>query len=399
MPTIAEREAAVFMHTGGRQPVTFVRGAGTRVWDDEGKEYLDFVAGIASDSLGHCHPALVKAIQEQAETLIHVSNIYYTVPQVELAEILVRESGMKSVFFCNSGAEANEGCIKLVRKWGLTQRNGSYEIITAQNAFHGRTLATVTATGNARFSDPFKPLPGGFVQVPYNDVAAMRDAVTEKTCAIMIEPLQAEGGVNVPDAGYLAAVRKLCDDANLALILDEVQTGMGRTGRMFAFQHTGIQPDVMALAKGLGGGVPIGALLANERLDVFEPGDHGGTFSGQPLTTAAALAVVRTLIDEDIPSQVAKKGARLMQRLQSLEDRHKGVNGARGMGLLVAVEFDTDIAADMVNACRERGLIVNNVRPNALRFIPPLTVSDAEIDRAVEIVDEALSAVGGAAAS
>ncbi len=397
MASIAEREAAVFMRTGVRQPVTLVRGRGTRVWDEDGKEYLDFVAGIAADSLGHTHPTVVGALKAQADTLMHVSNIFYTVPQVELAEILVRESGLSRIFFCNSGAEANEGCIKLVRKWGRTQRNGSFEIIAMEDGFHGRSLAAVTASGTPKYSEPFQPLPPGFLHVPYNDIEALRGAVTSKTCAVLLEPVQGEGGVNVPDPDYLPAVRRLCDDADLALVLDEVQTGMGRTGRLFGFQHYNFAPDVMALAKGLGGGVPIGAFLANDRLAAFEPSEHGTTFGGQPLATAVALAVVRAMLDEDIPAQVEAKGAHLMAKLRSLEDRQAEVVEVRGQGLMVAIEFSSAIAADLVGACRERGLLINNVKATALRFIPPLTVTEAELDRAVEIVDEALSAVVAAA--
>ena len=394
MASIAEREAAVYMRAGTRAPVVLVRGEGTRVWDEGGKEYLDFFAGIATVSLGHSHPKVVEAITKQAAQLIQVSNVFYTTPQVELAELLVAQSGLASVFFCNSGAEANEGCIKLVRKWGREQRGGAYEIITTAEAFHGRTLATVAATGTARYQDPFQPMPSGFVQVPYDDVGALRAAVTARTCAIMLEPVQGEGGVNVPSAGYLPAVRALCDELDLALVLDEVQTGMGRTGRMFGFQHyAGLRPDVMSLAKGLGGGVPIGALLANERLSVFEPGDHGSTFGGQPLTTAAALAVVRTLLAEGIAAAVARKGEWLMGRLRSLEDRQTAVVGVRGQGLLVALELSGEIAAAVAAGCRERGLLINNVKPTALRFMPPLTVTEEELERAVEIVEATLEAV------
>ena len=401
MADIAEREAAVFFHTGARQPITLVRGQGTRVLDDAGNEYLDFVAGIAANSLGHCHPAVVDTIHRQAETLIHVSNYFYTEPQVELAELLVEASGLKRIFFNNSGAEANEGCIKLARKWGQTRRDGSYEIIAAENGFHGRTLAAVTATGTPRYSAPFAPLPPGFVHVPFNDVAALRSAITPRTCAIMLEPVQGEGGVIVPDAGYLHAVRDLCDEMNLLLFLDEVQTGMGRTGRMFAYEHEGIRPDLLALAKGLGGGVPIAAFLANERADVFEPGDHGTTFGGQPLTSAVALTVIRTLLDQRIPQQVAVKGATFMQALRSLEDRSGMVAEVRGQGLLVGVELTSDRAAEVVSACRERGLLIGAVGPGTVRFIPPLTVSDDELSSAVAILETALATVGasGGAAS
>ncbi|MCZ6707181.1 MAG: acetylornithine transaminase [Chloroflexi bacterium] len=393
MASIAEREASVFMRTGVRVPITLVRGEGTRVWDDAGNEYLDFIAGISTDNLGHAHPAMLQAIREQSEQLIHVSNIFYTVPQIELAELLVEQSGLQQVFFCNSGAEANEGAIKLARKWGRQQRDGSFEIITAQNAFHGRTLTTVTATGNPAYMDPFGPLPGGFVYVPYDDIDALRAAVTDQTCAIMLETVQGEGGVNVPDPAYLPAVRALCDELNLLLVLDEIQTGMGRTGKLFGFQHYDFRPDVMTLAKGLGGGVPVAAILANARAAVFEPGDHGTTFGGQPFATAVALAVTRTIVDEEIPAQVAEKGERVQRRLRALEDTQPAVAGVRGQGLLVALVLHEEIAADVVAAARERGLLCNNVRPNAVRLMPPLTVSDDELDRAVEILEASLEAV------
>ena len=392
MPSIAEREATVFMRTGLRAPVTLVRGEGTRVWDEDGKVYLDFISGIATVSLGHSSPVVVDAIKAQAETLIHVSNIFYTVPQIELAELLVEQSGLSQAFFCNSGAEANEGCIKLARKWGRLHRDGAYEIIAADGAFHGRTLTTITASGTPKYSEPFAPLPGGFVHVPYDDIDALRAAITPTTAAIMLEPLQGEGGVNVPGPDYLPAVRRLCDEQNLALILDEIQTGMGRCGQFFAFQRYGIMPDIMSLAKGLGGGFPVAAFLSNERCAVFEPGDHGTTFGGQPLATAVALAVARYMVSEDIPGQVERKGARFRERLHSLEDRHPEVVGVRGQGLMVALEFASDISAAVAAACRENGLLLNNVRPNAIRFLPPLTVTEEELDRAVEIVEAAVEA-------
>jgi len=393
MPSIAEREAAVFFNTGKRFPVTIMRGEGSRVWDDSGKDYLDFVAGIAVLALGHGHPAVLEALQTQAAQLMQVSNYFYSLPQLELAELLTQQSDLKRVFFCNSGAEANEGCIKLARKWGQTQKNGAYEIVAMEAGFHGRTLATVTATGTPRYSEPFQPLPDGFRHVPFNDIEALRAVVDERTCAVMLEPVQGEGGVNVPDSDYLPAVRQLCDDRNVALIMDEVQTGFGRTGRMFGYQHAGITPDLMAIAKGLGSGVPIGAFLANDKLAVFEPGDHGTTFGGQPLTTSVALAVVRTIIEEDLPAQAEAKGERLRTKLRGLEDRHPQVVDVRGQGLLIGIEFEGEIAGDVVTACRERGLLCSNLKPTVIRWVPPLTVSEAELDEAFGILDAALSAI------
>lgn len=392
MPTTAEREAAVFMMSAGRLPVTLVRGEGTRVWDDDGNAYLDFVAGIASDSLGHCHPVIVDAIKSQGETLLHVSNYFYTLPQLELADAVLEASGMSRIFFCNSGAEATEGAIKIGRKWGMTRKEGAYEIITMEQSFHGRTLASVSATGTPRYSEPFRAV-DGFRHVPFNDLDAVRAAVGPQTAAILVEPLQGEGGVNVADDGYLRALRDICDEHNLLLMLDEVQTGIGRTGKMFAWQHEDVQPDVMALAKGLGSGVPIGAIVANERGDILEPGDHGTTFGGQPFTCAVANATVRHILREDIPAQAAAKGERLMNDLRALQDRHPVISEVRGQGLLVAVEFSSDIGPALVAAIRERGMLCNVVKPNTLRLVPPLTVSDDELTEAVGIIDAALDSV------
>lgn len=392
MPTTAEREAAVFMMSAGRLPVTLVRGDGTRVWDDDGNAYLDFVAGIASDSLGHCHPVIVDAIKSQGETLLHVSNYFYTLPQLELADAVLEASGMSRIFFCNSGAEATEGAIKIGRKWGMTRKEGAYEIITMEQSFHGRTLASVSATGTPRYSEPFRAV-DGFRHVPFNDIDAVRAAVGPQTAAILVEPLQGEGGVNVAADGYLAALRQICDEHNLLLMLDEVQTGIGRTGKMFAWQHENVQPDVMALAKGLGSGVPIGAIVANERGDILEPGDHGTTFGGQPFTCAVANATVRHILQEDIPAQAAAKGERLMNDLRALQDRHPVISEVRGQGLLVAVEFSSDIGPALVAAIRERGMLCNVVKPNTLRLVPPLTVSDDELTEAVAIINAALDSV------
>lgn len=392
MPTTAERESAVFMMSAGRLPVTLVRGEGTRVWDEEGASYLDFVAGIASDSLGHCHPVIVDAIKSQGETLLHVSNYFYTLPQLDLADAVLDASGMSRIFFCNSGAEATEGAIKIGRKWGMTRKEGAYEIITMEQSFHGRTLASVSATGTPRYSEPFRRV-DGFRHVPFNDVDAVRAAVGPQTAAILVEPLQGEGGVNVADPGYLAALREICDEHNLLLMLDEVQTGIGRTGKMFAWQHEDVQPDVMALAKGLGSGVPIGAVVANERGDILEPGDHGTTFGGQPFTCAVANATVRHILAEGIPEQAAAKGEALMNDLRALQDRHPVISEVRGQGLLVAIEFSAEIGPALVAACRERGLLCNVVKPNTLRLVPPLTVSEDELAEAVGIIDAALAAV------
>ncbi|MBI2913606.1 MAG: aspartate aminotransferase family protein [Chloroflexi bacterium] len=392
----AELESRYILPTSKRLPVTLVRGEGVRVWDEEGREYLDFVAGIAAVSLGHCHPDLVKAISRQALQLMHVSNYYYTVPQIKLAQLLCQNTCLDKVFFCNSGAEAVEGCIKLARKWGKEKRNGAFEIIVAEGAFHGRTIATVTATATEKYRAPFTPLLEGFVRVPFNDAEAIWKATTGKTVAVLLEPIQGEGGVNLPDDDYLRKVRAWCDEAGILLILDEVQTGVGRTGVLFAHQLYGVEPDVMAVAKGLGGGFPIGAFLAKDHCAVLGPGEHGTTFGGNPLATAVGYAVLKHVIDHDIPSQVARKGEHLARRLHSLADRHPMVTEARGKGLLWAIELDREAAEDAVRLCLEEGLLANNVKPTALRLMPPLIVTEEELDQAVEIVERVLSRIEAA---
>jgi acetylornithine/N-succinyldiaminopimelate aminotransferase len=390
-----ELESKVMFQTGRRAPVTLVRGDGTRVWDTEGKEYLDFVAGIAVVSLGHSHPVLVEAIKRQAEQLIHISNLFYSVPQVQLAELLVQVSCMDRVYFQNSGAEALEASIKLARKWGHEKKDGAYEIISAANGFHGRTLAAVNASGTPRYKEPFGPQLPGFINVPFNDIQAIKDATTPKTCAILLEPIQGEGGVNIPDDDYLKQVRAWCDEQNILLVFDEVQTGVARTGTMFAYEQFGIEPDIMALAKGLAGGVPIGAILAKEEIAaMFVPGDHGSTFSGNPLATAAGYAVLKHIVDTDLTTRVREKGERLMAKLRSLEDRHGTISEVRGRGLLCAVQFDEDIAEQVTKEALAEGLLLNNLRPNVLRIAPPLTVSDEEIDQAVEKLDRVLVKLG-----
>jgi predicted acetylornithine/succinylornithine family transaminase len=392
-----ELESKIFMQTGRRVPLVIESGEGTHVTDTNGKRYLDFIAGIAVNSIGHRNPVLVNAIREQADKLIHISNVFYSIPQLQLGELLIEHSCMDRVYFVNSGAEANEAAIKLVRKWGLEHKDGAYEIISTLNSFHGRTLAAVTATGTDRYKTPFAPLPPGFVTVPYDDVDAIKDATTPKTCAILLEVIQGEGGVNIPAADYLQRVRAWCDEQQILLVLDEVQTG---TGTLFAYEQTGAEPDVMTLAKGLAGGVPIGAILAREpAASAFVPGDHGSTFGGNPLATAAGYAVLKYIIDEDLPAQVRRKGDRLLTRLHSLEDRHSGISEVRGRGLLCAVQFDTDIADKVVGACITAGLLINQLKPNAIRLMPPLTVTDEELDQAVEIIDAALSEVSNPSAA
>jgi predicted acetylornithine/succinylornithine family transaminase len=391
MPDWKEIESRVFMTTGRRVPVVFVKGEGSRLWDDTGKQYIDFFQGIAANSLGHCHPVVVKALEEQARTLIQVSNVYYTIPQLQLAELLVDNSCFDRVYFQNSGTEANEAAIKLVRKWGRDHKKGAFEIISAVDSFHGRTLAAITATGTPRYSEPFGPLPPGFLHVPYNDIEALQNATTPQTCAIFMEPIQGEGGVNVPNPSYLPAVRKWCDDNNILLVADEVQTGMCRTGPLFAYQGMGFEPDVMTLAKGLGSGVPIGAILAKEHCSVFTPGDHGSTISGNPLATAVGYAITKYMLDNDLPTRVEKVGSFIMGRLDALKQKYPVVSGARGKGLLIAVAFNADIAEKVTSDSLAHGLVVNNVRPNAVRMAPALTVTNAEVDEALQILEGAIS--------
>ena len=390
---IAEERTYLFQNYG-RQPIVLDRGEGTRVWDTNGKEYLDFVGGLAVNVLGHAHPAVADAVAAQARTLIHTSNLYYTKPMIELAKLLVENSCMDRAFFCNSGAEAIEAAIKLARRWGKDTRDGAYEVIAFQDGFHGRTIGALAATGTLRYREPFEPLPLGFSHVPWNDLEAVKAATTPKTVAILAEPIQGEGGVNMPAPGFLAGLRDWCDQNKLLLIFDEIQTGNGRTGTLFAYEQEGVEPDILCLAKGLAGGVPIGAVLARDAIALhLVPGDHGTTFGANPLATATAVATMRYILDNKLPERAASASERLVSRLRSIEDRSPNVTEVRGRGLLLAVGLSRDVSADVVAACRERGLLVNNVRPNAVRMMPPLTVSDDEIDRAAAIFEEAVASV------
>jgi acetylornithine/N-succinyldiaminopimelate aminotransferase len=382
----SEQADRYLMQTGRRLPVTFVRGRGCLVYDEAGREYLDLVAGIAVNLLGHSHPDVVATLSRQAAQLIHTSNLYFTQPQVELARRLVELSFPSRVFFCNSGAEANEAAIKLARKWGARNRGGAFEIITSTGSFHGRTLATVTAGGQHKYSDPFQPLPAGFAHVPYNDAAAIEAATTDKTVAVMLEPVMGEIGVIPAAPGYLERVREWCDKKNLLLILDEVQTGLGRTGRWFAHQHAGITPDVMTLAKGLGGGVPIGACLANARADVFEPGDHGSTFGGNPLACAVASTVLAVIERDGLVGHAAEMGDALHASVQDL-----GAKQVRGLGLMQAFEFEEPKAKAFQNACLEAGLVVNAVDDSSVRLVPPLVIGPEDIERAHDVMKKALT--------
>ncbi len=385
-----EKEAKYFLRAGRRMPLLAVRGEGTYLYDDAGKRYLDFFGGPATISLGHSHPVILDALRDQARELIHVSNHFYSIPQIQLAELLIEHSVFDRVYFMNSGAEANEGALKLARKWGKEKKGGAYEIIAADNAFHGRTLQAVTAGGTERYKAPFGPLPPGYVHVPFNDADAIRRATTPNTVAVFLEPIQGEGGINVPDDDYLKQVRAWCDEQHMLLILDEVQTGCGRTGRLFAYELFGVEPDIMTLGKGIGGGVPLSAFLAKEHAAVFTPGDHGTTYGGEPLMTRVGYEVMRYMIEQDLPAQATAKGRTVERRLQSLLDRCPHVTEVRGKGLMWAIEFSSDIGERVTNAALENGLIVNNVRPNAVRLTPPLTVSDEELEQGLAILEHVI---------
>jgi predicted acetylornithine/succinylornithine family transaminase len=381
------------MNTYQRFPLVFQKGRGCRVYTTEGKEYIDFVGGIAVNVLGHCHPRVVVAIQKQVQRLIHVSNLYYNEPQIKLAKLLVENSFADRVFFCNSGAEANEAAIKLARKYSKERYGDNrYEIITTHNSFHGRTMATITATGQDKVKKGFEPLLPGFKHVRYNDIEELKSAINERTCAVMLEPIQGEGGVIVPSKEYLKEVRRLCSKRGVLLIFDEVQTGIGRTGTLFAYEQFGIEPDIMTLAKGLGGGIPIGAMLSRENIaEAFSPGSHASTFGGNPLACAAAIATLETVLEDGIMLYECKtKGEYFMQRLLDLKNKFSTiVVDVRGMGLMLGMELSRD-CAPVVKACMERGILVNCTAGNTLRFTPPLTVTLDEIDILVEVLKDVL---------
>ena len=387
-------ESKYYMFVVRRQPVVIVKGDGTKVWDVDGKEYLDFTSGWAVNNAGHANEAIADAISEQARTLLQTSNQFYTVPQLQLAEILVENSALDKVFFCNSGAEANEGAMKLARRYGARNKNGAFEIVTALNSFHGRTMANVSATGQPHYQELFQPIPPGYKHVSFGDFEELKGSVSENTVAVMLEPVQAEGGVNIPPEGYLENVREFCDQEGLLLIFDEVQTGMGRLGTLFGYESFGVEPDIMTLAKGLGGGVPIGAFMAKDEACAFEPGDHGSTFGGNALTCAAGYASTKYIIDNDLSQNSAEMGERMGEALNTIMANNSSVAEIRGMGLLWAVLFNSDIGPDVVANCNNEGLLTNPLRPNAVRLMPPLTVSAEEIDQAMERLETAIKAVG-----
>jgi len=385
------------MNTYGRTPVAFVRGKGCRLWDAEGREYLDFLAGIAVCGLGHAHPAVAKAIADQAATLIHTSNLYHIEPQSRLARELCRISFADKVFLCNSGMEANEAAIKLARKWSL-KRYGTVrpEVITAEHSFHGRSLGTLAATAKYHNQDSFAPLVPGFRHVPWDNAEAIEAALTDQTCAVLLEPVQGEGGVNVPAPDYLQKVRAICDRHGVLLILDEVQTGMGRTGKWFGYEHFGITPDVMTLAKALGSGVPIGACLATEEVAAaFEPGDHASTFGGNFLACTAALATIATMEAEGVIDNAAARGEQLAAGIGALCAKHEGLTRPRGLGLLRAFDVPEGAAKALEAECFRRGLIVIALGTNGIRLAPPLTVTEEDVEQALGSLGDSVAAAVG----
>jgi predicted acetylornithine/succinylornithine family transaminase len=388
-----QMEAKYYMQVVRRMPMVLERAQGTYVYDMEGNAYLDFTAGWAVLNVGHSHPEVTAAIQEQAGMILQMSNLFYTIPQLKLAQLLIDHSCMDRVFFCNSGAEANEGVCKLARKYGRLQLGGAHEIITANNSFHGRTMGMMAATGQAHYQDNWRPLMPGFVNVDYNDVDAIKRATNEKTCAVLLEPVQGEGGVNVPDPDYFQQVRAWCDEKRLLLMMDEVQTGMGRLGTLFGYEQFGVEPDAMTLAKGLGCGAPLGAFLCKQAYAVLEPGDHGSTFGGNALTTAAGAAGAKVLIEEDWSQKGAETGKYLRSKLETLRTKYDFVTEVRGMGMLLAMQMADNRAAAVVAEAAANGLLMNAVRPNTLRFMPPLTTSRDEVDKAMTILDAVLAKV------
>ncbi|MGA2527340.1 MAG: acetylornithine transaminase [Smithellaceae bacterium] len=379
------------MHTYKRFPVVIVKGLAQKVWDVNGKEYLDFVAGIAVCNLGHSHPKVIAAVKKQLEKLTHISNLYYIEPQAQLAHLLVENSFADKVFFCNSGAEANEAAIKLARKYAHENWGGDkFELITMKDSFHGRTMATITATGQEKFQFGFTPLLEGFTYVPFNDLQALEAAISEKTCGIMVEPIQGEGGVNIPDAQYLSSVREICDRHGILLIVDEVQTGIGRTGKLFAYEHSGIKPDIMTLAKALGNGFPVGAMMATDKIaQAFTPGNHASTFGGNPLAMAAAKATLKTILQEGVLENCQKVGDYFLSQLKKLQQKHKIINEVRGKGLMLAAVLSIE-AGDIVNKCLQKGLLINSTGGKTLRFVPPLIIKNQDVDHAINILEEAM---------
>lgn len=388
---IYQKDKDYYMPVFARYQMVIERGEGPYVYDTDGKKYLDYLGGIAVNVLGHAHPALVKAIADQASKVIHCSNLYYTETQANLAEKLVKLSGLGKVFLGNSGAEANEGAIKLARKYAHNIHPDKSEIITAWHGFHGRTLATLTATAQPKYQKGFAPLPADFKYVEYNDIDALAAMMSEKTCAVMLEPIQGEGGVHIPDQAYLKQVRALCDQYGALLILDEIQTGIGRTGTMFAYEQFGVTPDIVTLAKGLAGGVPIGAFIASDKVAaVFHPGDHGSTFGGNPLASAAANVTLDTIASDKLLENAKEIGAYLTTKLKGLQEKYPTlITEVRGMGLIIGMQLNKP-GRQIVNECLEAGAIINCTAETVLRFVPPLIINKSNVDELIAILDKVL---------
>jgi acetylornithine aminotransferase len=390
---VIKQADTVIAQTYQRFPIVLTKGQGCTVWDESGKAYTDFVAGIAVCNLGHAHPAIARAVAVQAETLVHVSNLYYTVPQVDVASRLVENSFADRVFFCNSGAEANEAAIKLARKY-FKENNDPlrFHIIAMAQSFHGRTMATLSATGQEKIRKGFDPVLEGFDFVPFNDVEALAARVDRSTCAVIIEPIQGEGGVCCPDDGYFKEVRRICDEIGALLIFDEIQTGMGRTGKLFAYEHYGVEPDIMTLAKALANGLPMGAMLARQKIaEAFGPGAHASTFGGTPLVTSASREVLQVLLEEGVLQQGLEVGGYFKKKLQQLKEKHDVVQDVRGKGLLLGMKLSV-AGAPIVRACMQKGYLINCIQDNVLRFVPPLIISESQIDELIDCLDEILAA-------
>jgi acetylornithine aminotransferase len=389
---LMKRADQVMANTYQRFPVVLIKGRGTKLWDTEGRSYTDFVAGIAVCNLGHAHPRICEALAQQAQTLLHVSNLYYTQPQIELASWLIENSFADRVFFGNSGAEANEAAIKLARKYFKERgEDNRFRIVTMERSFHGRTLATLSATGQEKIKKGFEPVLTGFDFVPFNDTRALRAQIGPSTCAVMLEPIQGEGGVRCPDENYLKAVRKICDETGTLLIFDEIQTGMGRTGQLFAYQHFGVEPDIMTLAKALANGLPIGAMLAKEKVAAaFGIGSHASTFGGTPVVSAAALEVCKILVEDNVIENGRAAGMYFKEKLNELKARHPVIEDVRGLGLLLGMQLKID-GRPLVTQCMENGFLINCIQEKILRFIPPLIISTEEIDQLVKCLDQILT--------
>ena len=385
-----ELEARYYHQAFRRFPVTLVRGEGSRLWDDEGNSYIDFTAGIAVTTLGHGDPELCDAVADQVRSLAHISNLFYTTPQLEVAQRLVDNSTLDRVFFVNSGAEASETCLKIARKWGRTQRDGAYEVITAEHGFHGRTIATTAATGTPAYQEPFAPMPSGFTHVPLNDLDAVDDSISSTTAAVMVELVQGESGVRMADADYVQGLRRVCDEHGVLLIFDEVQTGIGRTGRLFGYENFDVTPDLIGLAKGLGGGLPIGAVLSSEAVSVLAPGEHGSTFGGSPVACAAARVVLDRVLAPGFLDEVQAKGEHVRARLQGSASQGARITDVRGLGLMVGFDLESeDAATEVVEKARSNGLLLIKAGPETIRIVPPLTITVDELDEGLDALDAA----------